>query len=277
MEPEKITVSRRAFTLVEMLIVIAIIALLMSIMLPSLTAARKQCQASVCRNNIRQLYIANTGYALVNNDFYVLAAEDITSGSGGRRRWHGVRQSNGASPDPKLNTFDPKKGPLHAFLEDGLVKECPARVKYNKESLNAFEAGCGGYGYNSVGLGSRTYQYGSIDPRCTKSSMKISEIDQPTGKIMFTDTAFVKAGQVIEYSFCEPPLFVVDFGSGIQEVPGVQPSIHFRHLGKVTVIWCDGHVTAEDLDFPEAKRKEPEQFRIGWFGPRDNSLFRPWN
>jgi len=282
MGPEKITVTRRAFTLVELLIVIVIIALLMSIILPSLATARKQCQASVCRNNVRQLYIANTGYAIANNDFYVLAARDIfvldngkKSRWGGMHRWHGIRQSDGVSSDPSMNTFDPTNGPLQSYLNGGEIKECPGIVTFTKDGReNAFEAGCGGYGYNSVGVGSRSYQYGYCN-RAMRTNMKITEIEQPAHKIMFADTAFKQGGGIIEYSFCEPPMFVLDFGHGIQEIPGVQPSIHFRHLSRTNVVWCDGHVTAESLDFPQEAKGQTEQFKIGWFGPEDNALFRP--
>jgi prepilin-type N-terminal cleavage/methylation domain-containing protein/prepilin-type processing-associated H-X9-DG protein len=62
-------VLRNAFTLVELLVVIAIIALLMGILLPALTAARKQGQATVCRNNLKQIGIAANFYAEAWNFF----------------------------------------------------------------------------------------------------------------------------------------------------------------------------------------------------------------
>jgi prepilin-type processing-associated H-X9-DG protein/prepilin-type N-terminal cleavage/methylation domain-containing protein len=281
MKPVKIATCRIAFTLVELLIVIAIIALLLSILLPCLATAKKQCLATVCRSNIRQLYIANTEYALNNDEFYVRGAYDIDVGFGGRHRWHGVRQSDGVSSDPQRNTFDPAKGPLIRFLNDGEIKECPARVRYVKEgALNAFEAGCGGYGYNQAGIGSRSFHYGGNDIRAIRSSMRTCEIEQVASKVMFADTAFAQGiprSYIIEYSFCEPPYHVTKVGNKLIETLRAVPSIHFRHLGKANVVWCDGHVTAEALDFPSEAKRKPEQFKIGWFGPNDNSLFRPWN
>ena len=46
--------GRKAFTLVELLVVIAVIALLMALLLPALEYARQQSQAVVCMSNIKQ-------------------------------------------------------------------------------------------------------------------------------------------------------------------------------------------------------------------------------
>src|SRR5688572_32090267 len=57
---------RTAFTLVELLVVVGIIAILVAMLLPALQRARAQSLSIACMSNLRQVYL---GFSMYAHDF----------------------------------------------------------------------------------------------------------------------------------------------------------------------------------------------------------------
>lgn len=76
---------RRAFTLVELLVVISIISLLLAILLPSLTKARETAIRLKCQANLRGMTISSFAYS--NDNAGTVPYGGAEGGSGGRNRF----------------------------------------------------------------------------------------------------------------------------------------------------------------------------------------------
>jgi prepilin-type N-terminal cleavage/methylation domain-containing protein/prepilin-type processing-associated H-X9-DG protein len=266
------------FTLVELLVVIGIISVLVAILLPALRAARESARGVVCASNLRQLAMANLLYAGDNRQHFIWAARD--SWTDNLERWHGKRGDINSA-------FAPQRSDLAKYFgANGSVKQCPsflADTDYDDrpDFAGAFEAGCGGYGYNQAYLGSRPELYGTT-PQAAVHTAKVSQVRKAAETIMFTDATYLMGSgggyTRIAYPFCEPPFWQLDAGPPSTLRPN--PSIAFRHRHQANVVWCDGHVESRRLDFSIdyathslITGDQAKAMDVGWFGPQGNELF----
>src|SRR5436190_8757707 len=78
--------QRRGFTLVELLVVIGIIAVLISILLPSLNKAREAANRTVCLSNMHQFGLALRIYANTYKEYVPIGY--ISSSAGPQKGWN---------------------------------------------------------------------------------------------------------------------------------------------------------------------------------------------
>jgi prepilin-type N-terminal cleavage/methylation domain-containing protein/prepilin-type processing-associated H-X9-DG protein len=213
------------FTLVELMVVIAIIGILAALLLPTLGRAKGSAWRTKCVNNLRQLGLATQLYWDDNEDdsFRYLNS----SSSKGSTYWFGYME-NGKEGN---RTFDPSQGVLAPYLGKSQIVICPS-LNYSMQDLKLKASTYSfGYGYNL-----------NLSSPDNGPTIRISILPRPSDTALFADAAQVNTWQA-PASPSHPLLeewYFID--NNIK-----QPNTHFRHLGKAAVQFCDGHVSMEKM------------------------------
>ncbi len=259
---------RFAFTLVELLVVIGIIALLISVLLPSLAAARRSAKSVTSLSNLRQLGIGLVQYRIENKGYYPVAA------------WQGL-------PDrPRMRWADaiyPYMKNTEVYMSPQLDE--PERQRMNKPFNHTTDGKTnpgvvagktmyfGGYGYNWQYLGNgRTT--GGLPEFFAKHG---AQVRMEALTVAIADTDGSRNGGVAPTSegvyVIDPPLPSRDLGSKGSRKSAGAPDANIGYTGgsvgtfdgvtkgdpshrstpaernnkKVNVLFCDGHGEAMKL------------------------------
>lgn len=198
----KMLCTFHCFTLIELLIVIAIIAILASILLPALQTAKRTAYTAQCANNMRQMMICALQY--VNDTKYVTPAKSMQGGwsPGDSQTWGSLWERLILQYTPMSNLDVGYKGKPNCWGKPEFTSiklfQCPAdKLPRNREyatgaPIRTYAINHSpGKGSNAVKVGDGGYMSICHDGSDSNSqvgiSLKYSRIPMPSRLIYFAE------------------------------------------------------------------------------------------
>lgn len=255
---------RRAFSLIELLVVVAIVSMLIAILLPTLSAAREQARTTLCLSNLRQVAHGWHVYADENHDISVPARyAGASGGMGNPANWYEV--GNGLKFRPRWIVTMGKYSGLFAYdhprTDDdrqdytGKIYHDPAAPEWVDERNHA-------WGYNYQFLGNSRMSNGQY----INYPVNRTRIKSFAGTVLGADSLGTAAGFAANersdyenqgsdeasvgnhaWSLDPPRLTAVsDRGSG--DAGSRRTAVDPRHRGLVNAVFCDGHAQSLKLE-----------------------------
>ena len=229
-----------AFSLVELLMLIGIIALLAGLLYPALAKPRAAAQTVRCLSNLRQMGFAARMYWEENGGRAF--PEGITRTNGGQTYWFGWLQDG---PEGARD-FDPRAGRLWPYLQGRGVEICPGLNRGKAQFKSKARGAAFGYGYNLY-LGPR-------DPNGTgrPPPVLVDRLTNPSAVAVFAD-----CGQV--NNFQAPASLENPMLEEFYFFETAYPTVHFRHGLLASVDFIDGHVGRETVESGSEDHRLPGQ------------------
>ncbi len=250
--------SPPAFTLVELLVVVAIIAMLMGMLLPAFGAAREHARSVRCLANLHQM---GCGFHLYAQDYSGRAMPLAYFRDWPMTYWYGRERDAGG--------VDQTRGFLWPYLQSDVrehgVYECPAQPLGTIDRLQgAWGTVTSTYGYNGYFLSPETTP-GWAEQIAFRPWQNLDTMSQPQQVFVFADTMIDWFGNVKNCALLDPPFLYRRSTRTWRR--NERPTTSFRHADSANAVCADGHAGSFAFD-PDLLTSS--EFRIGSVGP-DNA------
>jgi prepilin-type N-terminal cleavage/methylation domain-containing protein len=118
---------RTAFSLIELLVAVTILAILIAFLLPLFGSVREQARRTVCASNLRQWHLGIQGYAQDNQGKFLRCTRNVYGGATPHLMWTDDRQTLHTGSAPTM-AGEWNLATMMGYLEDGSRQTDPDRV-----------------------------------------------------------------------------------------------------------------------------------------------------